>query len=57
MKDTRSLSLRIPSDLLDKLGCITALEQKTKADKLRELIKAKVEEFEKQHGKIPADPK
>lgn len=48
-------TFRIPDDLFDKLCIIAEYEGKTKADKLREIIRERIEAFEKEHGEIPYD--
>ena len=48
-------TLRIPQILLDKLGFIAEYEGRTKNKEIEQLIKRRVEEFEKIHGKIEID--
>ena len=45
-------TLRIPQELLDKLGYIAQYEGRTKNKELEQIIKKRVEEFETIHGKI-----
>lgn len=56
MKDALSrYTLRISPALLDKLGYVAEFEGRTKNKELEQLIKKRIEEFEKNHGVIPAD--
>lgn len=48
-------TLRIPQELLEKLGYIAAYEGRTKNKEIEQLIKKRIEEFEKLHGTIPKD--
>ena len=53
MKDTLSrYTLRVPQILLDKLGYIAEYEGRTKNKELEQMIKKRIEDFEKQHGTI-----
>ena len=53
MKDSLPrYTLRIPQELLDKLGYIAAYEGRTKNKEIEQLIKLRVAEFEQRHGKI-----
>ena len=53
MKDDRSrFTLRVPPELLDKLGYIAEYEGRTKKRELEQMIKKRIAEFEAQHGKI-----
>ncbi|MBQ2071001.1 MAG: Arc family DNA-binding protein [Oscillospiraceae bacterium] len=53
MKDNLPrFTLRIPQNLLDKLGFIAEYEGRTKNKEIEQLIKRRVEEFEEIHGKI-----
>ena len=45
-------TLRIPQDLLDKLGYIAEYEGRTKNREIEQLIKKRIAEFEADHGKI-----
>ena len=45
-------TLRIPQELLDKVGFIAAYEGRTKNKELEQLIKKRIAEFETQHGVI-----
>jgi len=45
-------SLRIPQILLDKIGYIAEYDGRTKNKEIEYLIKLKIDEFEKEHGKI-----
>ena len=46
-------TMRVPQELLDKLGYIAAYEGRTKNKELEQLIKKRIAEFENQHGTIP----
>ena len=46
-------TMRVPQELLDKLGYIAAYEGRTKNKELEQLIKKRIAEFESQHGTIP----
>ena len=53
MKDNLPrFTLRIPQNLLDKLGFIAEYEGRTKNKEIEQLIKRRAEEFEEIHGKI-----
>ena len=45
-------TLRIPQDLLDKLGYIADYEGRTKNKEIEQLIKKRIAEFETVHGEI-----
>ena len=45
-------TLRIPQELLDKLGIIAEYEGRTKNKELEQLIKKRIAEFESVHGII-----
>ena len=45
-------TLRISQILLDKLGYIAEYEGRTKNKEIEQLIKKRIAEFEKEHGKI-----
>ena len=45
-------TLRIPQELLDKLGYIAEYEGRTKNREIEQLIKKRIAEFEAVHGKI-----
>ena len=45
-------TLRIPQELLDKLGYIAEYEGRTKNLEIEQLIKKRIAEFEAAHGKI-----
>ena len=45
-------TLRISKQLLDKLGYIAEYEGRTKNKELEQMIKKRILEFEKEHGKI-----
>jgi hypothetical protein len=47
-------TLRISPALLEKLGYIAEFEGRTKNKEIEQLIKKRTQEFEAQHGKIPA---
>ena len=54
MKDDLSrFTLRVPQELLDKLGYIAEYEGRTKNKELEQMIKKRIAAFEKEHGKIP----
>ena len=48
-------TLRIPQELLDKLGYIAEYEGRTKNREIEQLIKKRIAEFEAAHGKIQID--
>jgi predicted DNA-binding protein len=53
MKDALSrYTLRVSPVLLDKLGYIAEFEGRTKNKEIEQLIKKRIEEFEKGHGMI-----
>ena len=53
MKDTLSrYTLRVEQELLDKLGYIAEYEGRTKNKELEHMIKERIRDFEKEHGKI-----
>ncbi len=53
MKDDKSrYTLRVAPELLDKLGYIAEYEGRTKNRELEQLIKKRIAEFEREHGKI-----
>ena len=45
-------TLRVPKELLDKFGYIAEYEGRTKNKELEHMIKGRIAEFEKEHGKI-----
>lgn len=45
-------TLRIPQELLDKLGYIAEYEGRTKNREIEQLIKKRIAEFESIHGNI-----
>lgn len=45
-------TLRIPQELLDKLGYIAEYEGRTKNREIEQLIKKRIAEFEASHGEI-----
>ena len=45
-------TLRVPQQLLDKLGYIAAYEGRTKNKEIEQLIKRRISEFEAEHGAI-----
>lgn len=46
-------TLRVPRELLDKLGYIAEYEGRTKNRELEQMIKGRIAAFEKEHGAIP----
>ena len=53
MKDYLSrYTLRVEQDLLDKFGYIAEYEGRTKNRELEQMIKKRIADFEKEHGKI-----
>ena len=50
-------TLRISPVLLNKLGYIAEFEGRTKNKEIEQLIKKRIEEFEKSHGVIQAENK
>ncbi len=56
MKDTLPrYTLRVPQILLDKLGYIAEYEGLTKNKEIEQLLKRRITDFEKEHGKIEFD--
>ena len=54
MKDSMSrFTLRVPRELLDKLGYIAEYEGRTKNRELEQMIRRRVAAFEREHGAIP----
>lgn len=50
-------TLRIPQELLDKIGYIASYEGRTKNKEIEQIIKKRIAEFEAVHGSIPeTDP-
>lgn len=53
MKDNMSrYTLRVPQELLDKLGYIAEYEGRTKNRELEQMIKKRIKDFEAEHGNI-----
>lgn len=50
-------TLRIPQELLDKLGYIADYEGRTKNKEIEQLIKKRIAEFEAVHGDISTTEK
>lgn len=50
--DLPRYTLRIPQELLDKIGYIAAYEGRTKNKEIEQLIKKRITEFEQIHGTI-----
>lgn len=50
--DLPRYTLRIPQELLDKLGYIADYEGRTKNKEIEQLIKKRIAEFESVHGTI-----
>ena len=46
-------TLRVPQELLDKLGYIAEYEGRTKNKEIEQLIKKRIAEFEAIHGEMP----
>lgn len=46
-------TLRVSPKLLEQLRYIAEFEGRTKNKELEHMIKQRIEEFEKEHGKIP----
>ena len=46
-------TLRIPQELLSKIGYIADYKGRTKNKEIEQLIKKRIQEFEAIHGKIP----
>ena len=53
--NTANFSLRIDKITLDKLSYIAEYEFRSKNSEIVQLIKRKIAEFEKEHGKIEDD--
>ena len=45
-------TLRVEKELLDQLGYIAEYEGRTKNKELEQMIKKRIHDFEKEHGKI-----
>ena len=45
-------TMRIDRDLLEKFGYIAEYEGRTKNKELEQLVKARIREFEAEHGRI-----
>lgn len=56
MKKTHRLTFQMPNDLLDKLKRIAEYEQIPLNEKIEQIISKKIENFEREHGKIPDVP-
>ena len=53
MKDSLPrFTLRVPQELLDKLGYIAEYEGRTKNRELEQMIRHRIADFEKEHGVI-----
>ena len=52
MENMPRYTLRIPQELLDKLGYIAEYEGRTKNREIEQLIKKRIAEFEATHGEI-----
>lgn len=53
MKDTLPrFTLRVPQELLDKLGYIAEYEGRTKNRELEQMIRRRIADFEREHGEI-----
>lgn len=50
-------TLRIPQELLDKIGFIADYEGRTKNKEIEQLIKKRIAEFEAEHGSIQESEK
>lgn len=48
-------TLRIPQELLDKIGSIAAYEGRTKNKEIEQIIKKRIMDFEAEHGPISTD--
>lgn len=55
MNELSNFTLRIPRELLDKLGYIAEYEGRTKNREIEQLIKKCVKKFEETHGEIQID--
>ncbi|MBQ4118382.1 MAG: Arc family DNA-binding protein, partial [Oscillospiraceae bacterium] len=44
--------LRVPKELLDKIGYIAEYEGRTKNKEIEQLVKKRIADFEKEQGKI-----
>ena len=45
-------TLRVPKELLDKFGYIAEYDGRTKNKELEQMIKERINAFEKEHGEI-----
>ena len=53
MKDIKSrYTLRVDPDLLEKFGYVAEYEGRTKYRELEQMIKRRVADFEREHGRI-----
>ncbi|MBQ2794703.1 MAG: Arc family DNA-binding protein [Oscillospiraceae bacterium] len=50
--DKSSFTLRVPKELLDKIGYIAEYEGRTKNKEIEQLVKKRIADFEKEQGKI-----
>lgn len=58
MKDALPrFTLRIPQKMLDKFGYIAEYEGRTKNRELEQMIRHRIEAFEREHGPIQLDAK
>lgn len=58
MKDALPrFTLRIPQKMLDKFGYIAEYEGRTKNRELEQMIRHRIEAFEREHGPIQLDTK
>lgn len=53
----KSISIRVDSDLLDKLHYVSSYDGRSANGEINVLIRQLVEEFERQHGEIPIGKK
>lgn len=51
-KDMARFTLRIPHELLDKLGYIAEYNGRTKNKELEQMVKARISSFEQKFGEI-----
>lgn len=50
-------TLRVPKELLDKFGYIASYNGRTKNKELEQMIKSRINSFEKKFGEIGVDEK
>lgn len=54
-QDKVRFTMRIPHELLDKLGYIAEYNGRTKNKELEQMVKARISSFEQKFGEIPCE--